>query len=78
MPDHAVTVSQSARQGRHNGFAAATRVLAELVADLIGRFGPHVVVGIPEGTQECGHHLRIAEAVVPVAEPVNGCPPLPR
>ena len=49
-------------------FGAAAAVLANLIANFIGRFTTDAFVSIVQGVDKGGHDFRVADAVIPVAK----------
>ena len=67
----AVAITQRTGQGGHN-FGAAAAVLANLIADFIGRFTTDAFVGIVQGIDKGGHDFRIADAIITIAKLADG------
>lgn len=63
-----VAVGQSSRQRGDDFARAAARILAELIADLIGRFFANSFVAVIQTIDERAHDLRVADAVELVAQ----------
>lgn len=66
-----VAITQRTGQGGHN-FGAAAAVLANLIADFIGRFTTDAFVGVIQGVDKGGHDFRVADAIITIAQLADG------
>ena len=72
LPSNAsIAISQSSRQSSNNIFVAAARILAELIAKLIGGFFTNAFIGVVQGINHGSQNFRIALAIVLVTKFVD-------
>lgn len=61
-----VTVGQSSRQGSDNLAGTAARILAELIANLVGRFPANSLVAVIQTIDERAHDFWVADAAITI------------